>query len=307
MKLRLIILALLALPFAPACEQAPPDVTAVEFIFGGPGLGRAEFSYPRSIAVSPVDGRVFVVDKSPVARIQRFSPDGDYEAEWHMPEAKVGKPTGLYVDRQNRVWVPDTHYHRVICFDRDGRERLRFGRQGRGPGEFLLPTDVILDRDGNIYVAEYGGNDRISKFSPDLDYLFSFADESSGDAWVDRPAQMAFDNEQTLWVVDACHHRLCRFDRDGNLLHAFGSAGSGDGRFNYPYGLTIEPAGTILVADRGNNRIVRVSPDGRFLETWGSQGRGVGQVYQPWGVAAGLDGRIYCLDSYNNRVQVIDW
>jgi DNA-binding beta-propeller fold protein YncE len=301
--------ALLVAAVLPGCQREEPDVAAVERVFGSTGLGTGEFSYPRGIAVSPVDGCVFVVDKSPTARIQRFSPDGEFEHLWSMPAAEYGKPTGLYVDDQNRVWVPDTHYHRVIVYDRDGNEQFRFGERGQGPGQFIFPTSIALDKAGNIYVAEYGdiGTDRISKFSPDRKYLCSFAGESEGEAHVERPMEIAIDEEDTMWVADACHHRICRYDLKGKLLSSFGSPGSERGKLNYPYGLALEPSGTVLVADRGNNRIARYNREGKFLGTWGTHGRGIGQIAQPWDVAVSKRGRIYCLDSWNNRVQVIDW
>src|SRR4051812_38729953 len=107
-----------------------------EKIIGDQGLGPGQFVYPRAMATA-ADGTVFVVDKT--ARIQRFSPDGDYETGWQMPEWQAGKPTGLTVDSKNRVLVADTHYHRVMIFDRDGHELARFGGEGNGPGQFVFP------------------------------------------------------------------------------------------------------------------------------------------------------------------------
>lgn len=287
------------------CSGESADESAVRKVFGGPGLSPGEFSYPRALTVSPVDGCVYIVDKT--ARIQRFSADGNYEHQWRMPEYKNGKPTSLAVDGQNRIWVADTHYARVMVFDRDGQELFRFGRAGEGPGEFIFPCAVAIDAKGNVYVGEYGGNDRISVFTPDGTYVRSFADRESGDAWVERPVGMAFDADDQLWVTDSCHHRICCFRDDGTLKISFGRAGSSNGEFNYPYGLAIEKTGTILIADRGNNRIVRMDRSGRFVSSWGTAGRALGQVVQPWGVACALRGNIYCLDSWNNRVQVIHW
>lgn len=299
--------------FAPSllpCACAPvdrSDADSVDAVFGGPGFGPGEFSYPRAIAVSPVDGCVYVVDKSVPARVQRFSREGTFEILWRMPESRNGKPTGLTVDRHNRVWVPDTHYARVICYDRDGHELFRFGSYGRGPGQFIFPTAVVLDRDENIYVCEYGGNDRISKFSPDRKYLFSFADKDAGAGWTDRPQSILIDDRDVMWISDCCNHRICRYDRDGKFLSAFAIGGSEPGAMGYPYGIAFDKDGRLLVADRGNNRIVRFDDVGRVLGTWGAAGRKPGELLQPWGVAVGTLGEIYCLDSWNHRVQVVDW
>lgn len=300
----LSVMLTLLLPIGCA-DSGSGGAGTVEKVFGKTGLSPGEFSYPRAIAVSPVDGCVFVVDKT--ARIQRFSADGDYEHQWRMPEYVNGKPTGLFVDSQNRIWVADTHYFRVMLFDRDGKELRRFGSQGEGPGQFVFPCSVTLSRDGTVYVGEYGGNDRISRFTQDGKYLDCIADKSTGDGWVERPAGIAFDENDQLWVADACHHRICLYGKDGKFQRAFGTAGDGQGQFNYPYGLALESGGTLLVADRGNNRISRFQRDGRWLASWGTPGRAEGQIAQPWGVAVSASGGIYCLDSWNNRVQLIDW
>ncbi len=299
-----VAICLVVLPAA-TCDSRRPDASAVERVFGRTGLGPGEFSYPRALAVSPNDGCVFVVDKT--ARVQRFSAAGSYEHQWRMPEYASGKPVGLFVDDHDRVWVPDTHYSRVIVYDRDGRERFRFGERGMGPGQFIFPTAVALDRDGNIYVGEYGENDRISKFSPQRRYLFSFADAASGEGAVIRPTQIVIDKSGLLWVADSCHHRICRYDSDGHFLSAFGLPGTGENRLNYPFGLALERGGTILVADQGNNRIVRYDRSGTVRGSWGSAGRPVGQLLHPWDVALGRNGSIYVLDSWNNRVQVLNW
>lgn len=302
----LIILVLLAPNGCRSDSQREQDdASFVVNVFGGPGYGTGQFSYPRAVTVSPVDGRVFVVDKR--ARVQRFDPEGNYETEWRMPEFETGKPTGLHVDRDNRLWVADTHYARVICYDRDGRELRRFGSYGEGPGEFIFPECVFVDPEGFVYVGEYGGNDRISKFSPKLEYLFSFADKYSGDGWTDRPTEILQDETGILWVADCCNHRVSRYTREGKYLSSFRLGGDDPATLCYPYGMVMEKSGSLLLADRGNSCILRVSREGKVLGKWGSPGREPGRIVQPWGVAQATDGRIYCLDSWNNRVQVIKW
>lgn len=243
-----------------------------------------------------------MVDKT--ARIQRFSPDGEFEAAWRTPERENGQPTGITVDADGRVLVADSHYHRVLIYDRDGNELARFGSGGAGPGQFDLVARAVVDGDGNIYVSEYGGSSRISRFSPKFEFLGSFGGPQDGLAALSRPQSMAFDKNGVLWVTDSCNHRICRFSRDGRLLSSFGSPGREPGQLQYPYGLAFCEDGTILVAEFGNNRLQRFDPTGRSLETWGGPGTQPGQMLDTWGVAVGKGGRVYVVDSRNHRVQM---
>lgn len=286
-----------------AGDLTPPS--EVKRVFGGVGMGRGEFHYPRGLAASPVDGRLFIVDKA--ARIQRFAPDGTYETEWRMPEWEQGKPTGLCVDQQNRVWVADTHYHRVIVFDRDGRELRRFGERGEGPGQFIWPTNLAIDGEGFVYVGEYGGNDRILKFTPEGKFVLSFAHGEPEKGGTSRPQGLAFDGDGILWVADACNHRIARYTRTGEFLGAFGSLGDGTGQFRFPYEIVVLANNTLVVCDYGNDRLVHMSRDGRTLATWGGTGREPGKLVHPWSMDLGPDKNLYVLDSWNNRVQVLEW
>jgi DNA-binding beta-propeller fold protein YncE len=297
----ILILACNASLILAGCDQ--PNITGrrPQKIFGERGLGPGQFVYPRAIAVAP-DGAVFVVDK--MARIQRFNPDGEFETSWQMPLWQAGKPTGITVDNQNRVMVADTHYHQVMVFDRDGKELFRFGSQGEGNGQFIYPTCVAVGPDNQYYVSEYGGNDRISRFSPNRQYLGSFGDKNAGPAELSRPQAMIFDTDGTLLVADACHHRICRFSPTGELISSFGTAGRESGQLQYPYDIALCPDGSILVCEFGNNRVQRFDNQGKCLGIWGSTGRDPGQLAYPWGVAVGKDNRIYVLDSGNNRVQM---
>jgi sugar lactone lactonase YvrE len=288
-----------------ACNGSSADASRVEFEFAHRGLGGGEFSYPRNLAVSPVDGAVFVVDKT--ARIQRFSADGEFETGWKTPAKEFGKPTGLCVDRRNLVLVADTHYSRVMVYDRDGNEVTRFGAGGEGPGQFIWPTNIAVDSKGCVFVGEYGGNDRISRFTPDYAYEFSFAHGDARDGGTNRPQGLAFDARDTLWVADASHHRICRYSRDGKFLGAFGAMGEGEGEFRFPYDVAVFGDGTLAISDYGNNRVARIDQQGKWLGTWGKIGRRPGEIRHAWSLDVGGNGLLYVLDSWNNRVQVVNW
>lgn len=270
--------------------------------FGRTGAGPAEFNYPRAIDIGS-DGALVVVDKG--GRAQVLSPEGEFLRDWRMPESLAGKPTGLAVGPDGAIYFADTHYSRVSVFAPDGRLQSQFGSFGDGPGQFRLPTDVAIDPRGFIYVGEYGGNDRISKFTLDWQYLLSFGGRNAGAARLERPQSLIVASDGTLWVADACGHRICRFDDQGNLLGTIGSLGDGPGCLRFPYSVALLSDGSLVVCENGNNRVQRFSPQGVSLGVWGRAGREPGQLAYPWAASVGRDDRIYILDSGNNRIQVI--
>jgi len=298
----ILLTLLLGLSGAGGCDPPPLSANGVVGVFGGVGLGDAEFSYPRAITTGG-DGAVFVVDKS--ARVQRFGAEGEFELSWRMPDRQAGKPVGLTVHPDGRVFVADTHYHRVLVFDRGGRPLGGFGEPGDGDGQFRLPTDVAVDGDGFVYVSEYNGNDRISRWTPDHRFVMAIGEEPVDGVPLNRPAAIDIDARQTLWVADACNHRIVRFSRDGEVLAVFGELGTEPGRLRYPYDITVTPDDTLLVCEYGNSRLQWFDKQGRSLRTWGTPGRAIGQLWSPWGATVGPNGRIYVVDSLNSRVQIV--
>ncbi|RME37208.1 MAG: 6-bladed beta-propeller [Planctomycetota bacterium] len=288
-----------------ACRpQEGGDSFGVIAVFGGRGLADGKFSYPRAVAAEPgPGGSLFVVDKT--GRIQRFAPDGTFELGWTMPAFEAGKPVGLTVHPDGRLFVADTHYHRVVVFDRTGRLLATFGKEGRGDGEFLLPTDVAVDEDGWIYVSEYQGNDRITVWRPDLSFDRVLIAGTVGGKPLRRPAGIDFDREQTLWVADACNHRILGISREGKVRKVFGEFGEAPGQLRYPYDLDVTPEDTLLVCEYGGNRLQWFDKQGRSLRVWGRPGRKPGELFAPWGATYGPGGNVYVVDSLNNRVQVV--
>ena len=273
------------------CERTSQATVSTSAVIGTQGVEPGAFVQPRAIAASP-GGKLFVVDMT--GRVQRFDASGRFELSWEMPDndAQSGKPSGLCVDHLGRVFVADTHHHRVVVFDERGRELFRFGQRGMGPGQFMLPTDVAVDCDGFVYVSEYGGNDRISRFNPQADYLDSFGDIQSGLAMLQRP--------------DTSNHRICCFSRDGEFISSFGELGTDPGQLRYPRDLAMLPDGNLAVVDYGNNRLSYFAPQGDFLGSWGRPGRGEDELNAPLNVAQ-LGGLVLVADSKNHRILSSAW
>lgn len=288
------------------CDSSHSDggVIDVARIIGRPGRSLGQFGYPRAMDVDAARGFLYVIDKT--ARVQRYGLDGEPQMQWSMPEMENGKPTGVSVDDDGTVWVADTHYFRVIAYDPDGREQVRFGSYGRGDGQFIYCTDVAFGPEGRLYVAEYGGNDRVQVFDRTGQYLFQFGGVGPEAGHFNRPQSLAFNTDRTeLYIADACNHRIVVTDADGRFLRTFGSAGSAPGCFAYPYSVEMLPDGTIMVAEFGNNRVQRLDSNGKSLGVYGEVGRAPGKLQYPWATASS-ENELFVLDSGNNRVQVME-
>ena len=296
------VLLLLAIPVAGCGRKVGASEPKVIETFGKTGAGPGEFLYPRAIALDG-DSGVLVVDKT--GRIQRFSQDGQSLSTIQMPLIQAGKPTGMSLHKDGRLFVADTHYSRVVIFARDGRQIGEFGKYGQEGGCFIYPTDVAFAPDGRIFVSEYGGNDRISVFAAEGGFLFSFGSPGTAEGQLSRPAALCMDEARgCLYVADACNHRIGVYDLDGRLLRYIGSAGLGPGELRYPYGLSLLDDGTIVVCEYGNNRLQLFSPEGKSLAVYGRAGRQLGQLAYPWAVAVDAHRRAFVVDAGNNRIQV---
>ncbi len=317
------------------CDEHPTTVGApVRAVAISGEIGRApgQIIYPRAF---DTDGEsLFIIDKT--ARVQRWSLAGEPLNEWTMPEYSRGKPTGVTVGPDGLVYVADTHEHRVAVFNAAGEMLHEWGAYGFGPGEFIYPTDITFKSNSvgdiqRIYVSEYGGNDRVSAFDADHNYLFSFdgaevlteihatGDElpkfhgspeipsiSRGVRFA-RPQSIAYDYARdVIYVADASNHRVAVLSADGEPLGSLGRAdrlpGDDDGEFRYPYGLALADDGTLLVAEFGGHRVRRINPvTGATLDTFGRGGDGPGELRSPWAIAV-VGRRAFILDSGHNRI-----
>lgn len=80
----------------------------------------------------------------------------------------------LMASRGRTVYVVDYGDVRVKAFDWSGRLVWAAGRSGRGPGEFVNPTDIQVDAGGNVWVND-PPNNRVTVLRPDGSVAAMFA------------------------------------------------------------------------------------------------------------------------------------
>ncbi len=305
--LGLIVLGIAASPLVLlARSHARGGQGQAELIWGRRGISAGRLQKPRAMAIDAED-RIYIVDMT--ARIQVFDLDGNFLRGWQTPISEQGRPTGLSIDLDGNLLVADTHYYRMLVYTPLGElltDRTLGGTFGQAPGEFGLVTDAVQDSQGNYYVAEYGEYDRIQKFTRDGKFLFQWGGHGSQPGEFVRPQNLAVDEQDLVWVADACNHRIQVFDARGTeakLLHCWGEEGQEPGQLKYPYDLVLDGKGHVYVCEFGNHRVQKFTTDGKFIDLWGNIGRDAGQLHNPWAMVRDRQGRNYVLDTYNHRVQ----
>jgi sugar lactone lactonase YvrE len=255
---------------------------------------------PRGVAIGDNDD-VLVLDTA--GRVVVFNADGDVLRSWPMPESDVGKPEGICLLNDGRIVVADTHYHRLVYFDPDGKVVKMHGEYGQDPGQFIYPVAVTQDDEGFIYACEYGGNDRIQKFTPDGEFVLSFGAFGTGEAEFQRPSGLVWQDGR-ITVTDAINNRVQVFTDDGKYVGRFGAEELAE-RLHFPYDLCLGADGCFYVIEYGAGRLTRFDAEGRLIGRFGVPGSDIGQFVTPWGLA--IDSQLRCriADTGNHRMVTV--
>jgi DNA-binding beta-propeller fold protein YncE len=263
-----------------------------EVVWGRRGVQDGDLVRPRAVAIDAKD-RLFIVDYT--ARIQVYDRDGKYLGPtWTTPDYRNGRPSGLSIARDGNLLVSDSHYHCFRIYRADGVELRRFGGEaGTAPGQLGYVSDVVQDEDGFFYVAEFGENQRISKFDENGQFIACWGSPGTEPGQFARARALALGPDGLLYVADACNHRVQVFTRCGELVRCWGEPGE----FN--------AAGELYVVEYGNHRVQKFTPEGVSLGCWGGPGQAPGRLHCPWALAVDSRGRVHVLDSDNHRVQRI--
>jgi outer membrane protein assembly factor BamB len=296
--LRLIALLVMCL-FASACDKKDQPVLNVREIhyWSVPPQG-SRFPAPRSVTCGP-NHENYVLDRG--GRVVVFGETGTVLRQWDMPDARNGNPEGACVFLDGRIAVADTHYSRVVFFNHDGKVVGMLGSAGQGPSQFVFPVCVTQDPKGNFYVGEYGGNDRVQKFSVDGKFLLQIGRCGTAPGEFERASGVVW-HDGLLYIADSFNNRIQIFSDNGEFRAVFGGADSHID-LGYPYALALGPQNDLFVIEYSTARVSRFDLNtGRLLGRFGSPGRGEGQFATPWGIDVDSKGTILVADTDNRRI-----
>ncbi len=230
-----------------------PDARTVE---RREGNSRAPMAMPAGVAVDSED-RLFVSDAQ-LHSITCFSPDGDVIARFGT--SSLGRPGGIAIDqRRNRLYVADAKESRIAVFDTRLFKFISFYGTPSKPlkaeqGSFASPTNVAVDRQGNIYVADTL-NCRVQVLNPAGKFLNMFGTQGDRAGEFIRPKGIAVDSEGHVYVADAEFNNFQVLSPQGQPLLAVGILGSGPGEFALIAGLHIDSRDRIYTTEMYIGRI----------------------------------------------------
>jgi hypothetical protein len=279
---------------------APTAAQLLEFddkgnFVGEIGKGLYAWSFAHSVRIDK-DDNIWAIDKgsdmivkfNPEGRVQwvfgrrKESADEDTKPWEHVtpPLAPIDgmfrQPTDVAWDSKGNIYISDGYINsRVAKFDKDGNWVKSWGTKGTGPGQFVLPHSIAIDRNDNVYVGDRS-NHRIQVFDTDGKFLRLFSIDIPPD-----PATRAVYGEtptgERLKAAIGAPNSICITPGQNQVMFV--------GESTYP------------------GRIFKVSLDGKVLGVIGKSGRGLKQFSGAHALACPSETEIYAAETANWRVQ----
>jgi hypothetical protein len=139
------------------------------------------------------------------------------------PNTDFLRVVGVYADREENIYINELFEGTIRKYDKNGKYISTIGRKGQGPGEFSGPNlKITFDKNNKLIVYDYGNN-RISQFNRNGEFLNSFnlaksaSNPSHGFAWSDSgDLYLSFYENSTETVIHKYNH-------NGQLLSSFGA------------------------------------------------------------------------------------
>ncbi len=256
---------------------------------GGPAL-KAQFNGPHNFAVLPNDniliadtwnGRIREVDVK--ARIVKTL-EG-----WQAPAEKA-RGNGPYcitlTPDKKKLHISDLRQVHELDLA-TGKSRVVAGNGKKGlpkDGELALeqplvdPRAAAMDRQGNLYILERGGNalrvvDKEGRIKTVVNASGKKGGEGDGgpglEATMNGPKHLCIDQDDTVLIADAEAHLVRRYvPATGRIERVAGTGKAGSAgvggdplkcQLARPHGVTIHPeSGALYITDSYNNRILKV-------------------------------------------------
>ena len=174
-----------------------------------------QFQNPSAVAVDSND-RVYVFQRlGPPVMV--FGPDGQFLSGWPRRDGLLEDAHHIYIGPDDSVYLADRDAHQVLKCTTEGEVLMALGNRYRAAlqAPFNHPSDIAVDRSGDIYISDGYGNSSVHRFTADGDYISSFGSPGSGPGEFRVPHSIGVANDGRIYVCDRENHRVQVFSNDG--------------------------------------------------------------------------------------------
>ncbi len=254
--------------------------------------------------------------------VQVYAADGTFLRAWGT--GVVGKAHHIKIDRDGAIWLADIGLHVIRKFTPQGEVLLTLGTPGvagNDASHLFKPTDMAFAANGDIFVSDGYGNNRVVVFSKEGEFLRQWGSLGTGPEEFSLPHAITLDQQGRVYVADRNNMRVQIFDQQGKLLDSWANIVVPWGFWNSPDGdiwvcgsspmvWTVDPKYPTapLGCPPKDQLIIRFSTTGRVKQLWtipkAEDGREVpGQLNWVHAMAIDSRGDLYLTDIIGQRAQ----
>jgi len=220
------------------------------------------------------------VNKYAFATIILGNPDKLYALEdsWSEPIAdgsRLASPHGICVNTDGSLIIADRDKPRLLRYTTEGKFLGYVPAGAEQSGRLSEVRAVTIGPQGRIWACHQPTDEtRINVYSPQGEFLHSFAHQGTGPGQILRPHGLEFGKKDRLYVVDVDNAKVNVYKKSGKFLFSWGKIGLETGEFNAPHGITVDPGGDVFVCnyygptckfdDHGNLLFTFAYPDPPF-------------------------------------------
>lgn len=216
--------------------------------------------------------------------ISKFSSDGQFVKSWapqrYCDSAYAPYPWGPYdiaIDANDNIYAAIGG--EILKFSTEAEFILRWGQPGEGDGEFNFPRSLVVDKEGNVYVADIG-NQRIQKFTSEGVFLKAWGSEGSNNGefkfivegnWYPS-GLMAIDSNGFIYVLDNGNYRIQKLSPEGDFETQWEYDKDQNGDYLTIVSIEVDKQNNVYLGYDMLNDLSIFTPDGKFLTTLYSHG-----------------------------------
>ena len=215
----------------------------------------------------------------------------------------LDRPKGTTINSKGQMIVVEGNGTCVSVLTPEGEKIRTFGTAGKGNGQLVNAYGVTVDKDDNIYVADYSDN-RIQKFNSEGEFVAAVGGRGSHQLQFNYPMGIVYNHrDNNLYVADQCNNRIQVLTTDFKFVRSFGTRGSGNGQFQNPLNIAFDDANNLYVIDQSNHRVQVLTIEGQFLRTFSQKADGQ-KLNHPWAIAIDSSNTVYVSEDGPHCVSV---